>query len=236
MESIGTFPVTVTRDGPDLHNTVYIDYETADGTADNGKDYIATHGTLEFAPGERHKQFEIEIIDDDVFEEDEHFYVRLSNVRLHDRDQHKGIKLELGDAVQATVMILDDDHGGIFIFEESEVSIPEDVGYAALKVVRKSGARGAVTVPYCTRPGTAATSTSYEPIAEGKLVFDDNQTEQEIQIPIVNESKYEKSENFFVELGEPTWYLGEFYSKAFILIMHEKFPRSCVFLFHIIIP
>jgi solute carrier family 8 (sodium/calcium exchanger) len=36
---------------------------------------------LIFQPGETQRQIEISVIDDDVFEEDEHFFVKLSNVR-----------------------------------------------------------------------------------------------------------------------------------------------------------
>lgn len=33
-------------------------------------------GTITFGPGETSKAITLEVIDDDVFEEDEHFYVR----------------------------------------------------------------------------------------------------------------------------------------------------------------
>jgi len=39
-------------------------------------------GTLTFGPGEVYKTFSVVIIDDDIFEEDEHFLCTLSNLRL----------------------------------------------------------------------------------------------------------------------------------------------------------
>jgi len=43
--------------------------------------YVHLTGTLAFEPGQDVASFPIEIIDDDIFEEDEHFYVKLSNLR-----------------------------------------------------------------------------------------------------------------------------------------------------------
>lgn len=39
-------------------------------------------GTLTFLPGETEKSFSISIIDDDIFEEDEHFYAKITNLRV----------------------------------------------------------------------------------------------------------------------------------------------------------
>lgn len=47
----------------------------------------------------------LEVIDDDVFEPDEHFYIRLLSAQPADC---------LGSPTLATVVILDDDHGGLF--------------------------------------------------------------------------------------------------------------------------
>jgi len=59
-----------------------VDYRTEDGTANAGSDYEFAEGTLVFKPGETTKEFTVGVIDDDIFEEDEHFYVRLSNPRI----------------------------------------------------------------------------------------------------------------------------------------------------------
>jgi len=58
-----------------------VDYRTEDGTANAGSDFTFATGTLIFQPGETERHIEISIIDDDVFEEDEHFFVNLNNVR-----------------------------------------------------------------------------------------------------------------------------------------------------------
>merc|ERR1719391_329248 len=83
-ESVGTFEVTIVREGGDLNTTVQVDYKTEDGTACSEGDYIEATGTLTFGPGETQKMVTLEVLDDDVFEEDEHFYIRISNLRRKD--------------------------------------------------------------------------------------------------------------------------------------------------------
>ena len=43
--------------------------------------------------------------------------------------------LQLGIPAMSTIMILDDDHGGVFCFEEHEAEITESVGTFELKVL-----------------------------------------------------------------------------------------------------
>uniref|UniRef100_A0A6V7KQ92 Calx-beta domain-containing protein n=1 Tax=Bracon brevicornis TaxID=1563983 RepID=A0A6V7KQ92_9HYME len=76
----------------------------------------------------------------------------------------------------ATVMILDDDHSGVFGFAERDVELVESVGQFPLRVLRYSGARGRVAVPYRTAEGTAKPNKQYQHI-DGTLMFEDNQTE-----------------------------------------------------------
>merc|ERR1719228_2551294 len=215
MESVGTFEVTVVRAGGDMNTTVQVDYKTEDGTASSEGDYIEAVGTLTFGPGETQKMVTLEVLDDDVFEEDEHFYIRISNLRrkdggnikemdVEDKDGNvsKQPSIQLGTPHMATIMILDDDHGGLFGFEDSEAEIVESIGAYELKVVRVSGARGKVAVTYSTEDGTAKDGTHFEAV-EGELIFDNEETEKVIELPIVDEESYEKSLIMYLNLGEP---------------------------------
>ncbi len=182
MENVGTFSCTVARSGGNMNNTVYVDYRTEDGTANAGSDYEYGEGTLIFHPGDSHKQFSLTIIDDDVFEEDEHFYIRLSNIRVGDADgmftsDQQECKAQLANPSMATVMILDDDHAGIFHFEQKEITFPESIGEAQVKVCRSSGARGTVNIPYWTTAGTAHGGGKDYEDAAGEIIFENDQTE-----------------------------------------------------------
>lgn len=166
MESCGDFELRVVRRG-DLSMSVTVDFETEDGSAEAGSDYIGKKGTLTFPPGVDEQSFRLEVIDDDVFEQDEHFYVRLSNVSDN---------ATLSTPKVATVMILDDDHGGIFAIESKDHELVESVGTYELKVQRYSGARGKVILPYWTEDGTAKAGKDYEQM-RGELVFGNNEIE-----------------------------------------------------------
>merc|ERR1712112_442327 len=203
MESVGTFEVTVVREGGDLNTTIQVDYKTEDGTASHPGDYIEAVGTLTFGPGETQKMVTLEVLDDDVFEEDEHFYIRISNLRRKDGKDFKQISVtdeegvakmqpncQLGTPHMATIMILDDDHGGIFGFDDSEAEIVESVGTFDLEIKRISGARGKVAIPFNTEDGTAKEGAHYE-AQEGELIF------------VIEEESYEKSLIMYVNIGEP---------------------------------
>lgn len=166
MESCGEMELRVVRRG-DLSCEVRVDFETEDGSAEAGSDYVGKKGTLIFPPGVDEQRFKIEVIDDDVFEQDEHFYVRLSNISNN---------AVLSTPKVATVMILDDDHGGIFAFGAKDHELVESVGTYDLRIQRYSGARGKVKIPFWTEDGTAKAGKDYEPL-QGEIIFENNETE-----------------------------------------------------------
>uniref|UniRef100_A0A4W6E1M1 Solute carrier family 8 member 1a n=1 Tax=Lates calcarifer TaxID=8187 RepID=A0A4W6E1M1_LATCA len=211
LENCGSVALNVVRHGGDLTSTVSVDYRTEDGTANAGSDYQFTEGTIVFKPGETEKEIRIDIIDDDIFEEDEHFLVHLSNVKVisegADSETHKANHVDvlagLGLPCTATVTIFDDDHAGIFTFEEPVVTVSESVGVMEVKVVRTSGARGVVVVPYKTIEGTAKGGGEDFEDTHGVLEFENDEILKTIQINIVDDEEYEKNKNFFLEIGEP---------------------------------
>uniref|UniRef100_A0A7N9AN78 Solute carrier family 8 member 4b n=1 Tax=Mastacembelus armatus TaxID=205130 RepID=A0A7N9AN78_9TELE len=210
FENCGSLKLTVGRHGGDPGITVKVDYRTEDGTANAGSDYEFVEGTLLFKPGETLKEITVGVIDDDIFEEDEYFYVHLSNPRVvgypeigtAPLDASATPKAVLGDNHTATVTIYDDDHAGIFTFESASQRVSESVGVMEVKVLRTSGARGLVAVPYRTVDGTAKGGEDYE-LAAGKLEFQNDETMKIIEVKIIDDEEYEKNKTFTVELGEP---------------------------------
>merc|ERR1712241_777513 len=215
MESVGTFEVTIIREGGDMNTAVQVDYKTEDGTAASPGDYIEAVGTLTFGPGETQKMVTLEVLDDDVFEEDEHFYIRISNLRRKDGKAFSEISVtgedgiakmqpsnQLGTPHKATIMNHDDDRGGIFSFDDSEVEVVESVGTFELELKRISGARGKVAIPYNTEDGTAKEGEHYEAM-EGELIFNNEETSKTISLEITDEESYEKNLIMYVSIGEP---------------------------------
>ncbi|KAM4751023.1 sodium/calcium exchanger 1-like isoform 5-T5 [Anableps anableps] len=211
LENCGSVALNVVRRGGDLTSTVCVDYRTEDGTANAGSDYQLTEGTVVFKPGETEKEIRIDIIDDDIFEEDEHFLVHLTNVRVisvganDDRTNHTDSLAGLGLPYTATVTIFDDDHAGIFTFEEPVVTVSESVGVMEVKVTRNSGARGVVVVPYKTIEGTAKGGGEDFEDTHGVLEFDNDEIVKTISVRIIDHEEYDKKANFYVELQEPCW-------------------------------
>uniref|UniRef100_A0A8C5HI67 Sodium/calcium exchanger 2-like n=1 Tax=Gouania willdenowi TaxID=441366 RepID=A0A8C5HI67_GOUWI len=211
MENCGVLTLAVVCQGGLGENTFYVDYRTEDGSANAGSDYDYSEGTLVFKPGETRKEIKVGIIDDDIFEEDEHFFVRLLNLRVGDAEGMfesdevgQAPKARLVEPLVATVTILDDDHAGIFTFGDSTVRVSESVGTMEVTVVRNSGARGTVILPYHTESGSAKAGEDYED-ARGELEFTNDQTTQTMQVRIIDDEEYEKHENFYIVLEEPRW-------------------------------
>ncbi|XP_053535267.1 sodium/calcium exchanger 3 isoform X2 [Ictalurus punctatus] len=207
LENCGAVLLTIVRKGGDVSKTIYVDYKTEDGSANAGADYEFTEGTVVFKPGEVIKEIAIGIIDDDIFEEDEHFFVRLSNVRTldsaNDDEMPAYPTVALGYPAVATVTILDDDHAGIFTFESGTAHVSESVGIMEVKVLRTSGARGTVIVPYRTVDGLAKGGGEDFEDTYGELEFKNDETCKMIQVRIIDDEEYEKNKNFFLELAEP---------------------------------
>ncbi|XP_045563879.1 sodium/calcium exchanger 3 isoform X2 [Salmo salar] len=212
LENCGAALLAISRKGGDMAKTIYVDYKTEDGSANAGADYEFTEGTVVFKPGEFVKEISIGIIDDDIFEEDEHFFVRLSNVRVLESDEDETLlspnslpypKALLGFPAVATVTILDDDHAGIFTFETGTCHVSESVGIMEVKVLRTSGARGTVIVPYRTMEGIAKGGGEDFEDTYGELEFKNDETCKMVQVKVIDDEEYEKNKNFFLELAEP---------------------------------
>ncbi|XP_041486945.1 sodium/calcium exchanger 1 isoform X10 [Microtus oregoni] len=211
LENCGTVALTIIRRGGDLTSTVFVDFRTEDGTANAGSDYEFTEGTVIFKPGESQKEIRVGIIDDDIFEEDENFLVHLSNVRVSSEDSEDGILeanhisslASLGSPCTATVTIFDDDHAGIFTFEEPVTHVSESIGIMEVKVLRTSGARGNVIVPYKTIEGTARGGGEDFEDTCGELEFENDEIVKTIEVKVIDDEEYEKNKTFYIELGEP---------------------------------
>ncbi|XP_032640339.1 sodium/calcium exchanger 1 isoform X1 [Chelonoidis abingdonii] len=211
LENCGTVALTIVRRGGDLTHVVHVDFRTEDGTANAGSDYEFTEGTVVFKPGETQKEIRVGIIDDDIFEEDENFLVHLSNVQVSTealdeamlKANHVATLACLGSPSTATVTIFDDDHAGIFTFEEPVTHVSESIGTMEVKVLRTSGARGNVVVPYKTIEGSARGGGEDFEDTCGELEFQNDEIVKTISVKIIDDEEYEKNKTFYLEIGEP---------------------------------
>uniref|UniRef100_UPI0037E949EF sodium/calcium exchanger 1b isoform X3 n=1 Tax=Semicossyphus pulcher TaxID=241346 RepID=UPI0037E949EF len=213
LENCGTVAVNVVRRGGDVGKTISVEYRTEDGTANAGSDYEFTEGVVVFKPGETMKEIRVGIIDDDIFEEDENFLIHLSNVKVLSSEGEEPEESEsanhvdsvacLGLPATATVTIFDDDHAGIFTFEEPVCHVSESVGTMEVKVLRTSGARGVVNLPYKTVEGTARGGGEDFEDTHGVLEFQNDEIFKTIKVKVIDDEEYEKNKTFYIEIGEP---------------------------------
>lgn len=119
--------------------SVSVDFRTEDGTAPAHVKYIPIAGTLTFDPDQTTQTIGIGIIDNDIFEEDQTFFVHLSNPKVFDvrsRIANPGHlpKAQLQSPYMATVTIVDNDHAGVFEFEQPTVECSEEDSSVSVRV------------------------------------------------------------------------------------------------------
>jgi len=193
MENEGTIKLGVIRTG-NLNCKTTVNFETSDGTANAGEDYVAKAGIVEFEEGEYVKSIEIEIIDDDVWEETETFFVRLFN-------PSRGTEMDKICVTQ--VSIINDDEPGILQFQKPSYLYKESAGVAELVIERNDGCDGRVTVRYKTKDITAIAGKDYEARDE-EVEFTHGEVTKTIQIPLHDDDVFNEDKIFEVMLSDPT--------------------------------
>jgi len=200
LESARSIVLKVIRAG-DLNVKVTVDYKTFDGLAKAGEDYNHVQGNLVFDAGVKEQTIKVDIVNDAAYEEDEEFYVKLSNACVEGAS-----KLTVGLGSQACVVIIDDDLPGIISFAEETFKIAENLEDQGIqiKVCRKSGSTNIVSCSYRTEPNTALEGRDFEK-AEGCISFDDGQVEAIIPVKIKGKGRFERTQDFRLILdGEVT--------------------------------
>ncbi|MBI2928089.1 MAG: DUF11 domain-containing protein, partial [Verrucomicrobia bacterium] len=178
----------VTLSGPSSEE-ITVKYATIDGSAKAGEDYVATAGTLTFAPGVTAKNVPVPIKGDVIYEADEVCYVLLTDPT----------RATLGPDLAEVTIRNDDPLPGLSI---DDVSLFE--GHtgttSATFTVRLSGPSSqTISVDYATLDGTANAGTDYAS-ASSTLFFAAGNTAQTITVRISGDTLYEPDETFTVNL------------------------------------
>jgi uncharacterized repeat protein (TIGR01451 family) len=169
---------------------VSVDWTTADGTAVAPADYTAASGTVTFPAGQVTKTITIAVKADNKDEDDESFFVRLSNVTGGGA---------MGDP-EGTVTILDDD-AAPSVSLSGAASVPEgNSGTTAVTyTLTLSAASGrAVSVNVQTADGTATAPSDYLPFG-ATVAFAPGQTTRTFTVQVVGDTIHEGNETYSVE-------------------------------------
>jgi hypothetical protein len=182
----GTF--TVRLSGP-YDVPVTIGYATANGTATAAGDYLATSGTLTFAPGETTKNITVLVNGDRLGESNETFYVNLSNPNYGLIADPQGVGVIVDDEPRISI---------------SDVSQKEGNGKKTtlftFTVTLSAAYDQPVTMSFQTVNGTATTGDNDYVAKTGTLTFAPGETTKTITIEVKGDTKKETNETFYLDL------------------------------------
>lgn len=180
----------------DPNEVITATFQTRDGSALAGQDYVATTGTVTFNAGETEKPVAIQILNDGQLENLENFFVDLTGAT--------NATVTTGSSKTATVNIADDDSGSSTIqFSSRTFSANEGDGVAALTVVRSGGIGLVASFTYTTSDGSATAGADYTTTAQ-TVSFASGETQKTITVPIFDDSIQENAETFSVTLSKPS--------------------------------
>ena len=219
--------VKMMREGS-ISRPIEITYETRDGTAKFGSDYVKKSGTVIFGANEETKSIQIGIIDDEDYEEDAYFSVKITSARYLDvsgaeksSDRSTGTSgkvntsfkkaphsransIQIGPQDEAVVTILDDDHCGVFHFIGASIVVPDNLPVAEIKVSRTMGAHGRVAIPFALAPVSAVQDKDFSAPSNYKITFENKEFEKTIKIGIISRQRVPGSDSvFMLQLMEP---------------------------------
>lgn len=169
---------------------VQLDYSTSGSTAAAGSDFVATSGTLTFAPGETFKSIAVTGIGDFRDEVDEVFFVNLSGA----------VNAAVADG-QGRATIADDDP--LPALSIADVAVTEGTGGAkslTFTVTLSAPSGQTVTVDYATGGGTATAGSDYQ-AGTGRLTFFAGATSQSVIVPLTTDGDGEIDETFGLALS-----------------------------------
>jgi hypothetical protein len=172
--------------------TVSVGYATANGSALSGSDYLATSGTLIFAPGETSKMFTVPVKGDSVVEPDEAFNVNLTNASGATIADGQGAGTIVNDDVELPSLSVSD------VSKKEGKSGTTTFSF----VVTLSGPSSVpVTVQYATADGTATVAGRDYNAKSGTLTFQPGQTSKTVTVQVRGDRTSEGHETFFLNLA-----------------------------------
>lgn len=174
-------------------STVTLSYATADDTAVAGADYVATSGSLSFAPGETVKTVIVKLLDDAEPERDEFFKLVLSNASGATLAETAGIAIigaSDAPAVSAPRVTV------------QQVTASEGDGYVPVVIQLSAPSTEEVRITYQTDNVSARHGSDHLFMRE-TLIFAPGETSKLVQIPLINDTVAEPTELFYINLYSP---------------------------------
>src|SRR2546423_10133083 len=180
--------VVVSLSHPRPRQTVTVNYATQNGSAVAGADYIATSGTLFFAPGVNSKTILVPVIGDRIAESDEYFLLNLQGAKQARIADGQGIVTITDDEPLVSIagVTADEGNSGTTTF--------------SFTATLSRATDQPVTVNYATQDGSAVAGTDYQ-AASGTVTFAAGETSKTITIQVIGDRVAEADKCLYVELS-----------------------------------
>lgn len=207
-ESASTLTFTVSKTGDVAQGTTSsVFYSLQNKTATAGEDYTTDSGWLSFSNGEKAKSVTVTLTNDNVYEGAEQFYINLSQASNATIADSQGLATIRDDGTSNGSLAASDDDRPVF--SVNSVTVNEDAGTAVFTVTKTGKTELASSVDFFTSnlAGGATAGSDYTAISSGSpttLTFEKDETTQTIEVSILDDTSYERSESFQVNLATAT--------------------------------
>ena len=179
------------RLSPAASNTVTVNFQTNNGTATAGADYVARSGKITFRPGETVKTRTVTILQDNLSEGTENLTMSLSNP----------VNANLGQSTGTATITDDDTVSTTPTLSIADLST-EEGGSARFTLRLSPAASNTVTVNFQTNNGTATAGADYV-ARSGKITFRPGETVKTRTVTILQDNLSEGTENLTMSLSNP---------------------------------
>ncbi|KAJ0067530.1 hypothetical protein NL108_008007, partial [Boleophthalmus pectinirostris] len=227
-EDIQTITLYVQRLYGSRSNRTHLYYQTQEGSATAGQDFIAVSDGHVFFETSRqtNASFQLSVLDDSLSEPDEYFNVNLTDINMHFVDSvwaDTPPRLNPKHSLATVTILASDVTGGVLSIGPELVRVKEDRDNetqqerkVVLRVRRSDNASGSVKVrlqayggvttplPFALGPvGTLAKEDEDFHLQNSEVSFEEGQYETEVVLLILDDSEPEGPEEFFIYLSDP---------------------------------
>ena len=191
LESAETAAATIRLDRP-AYDEVTVRYDTAANTATAAQDYTdQSQVEVTIAAGLTTATAEVPILQGDVYEDEESFFVDLSNP----------VGAELGSDTRAEITIVDDDSPPTLSVRDA-AAVDEESGPLSFVVERTGETSLPATFSWSTEDGTAEAGSDFT-AAGGTVTIPATSSTAALQVQLLSDSLAENDETLSVTLSDP---------------------------------
>ncbi|CAF0709362.1 unnamed protein product [Brachionus calyciflorus] len=194
--------IPIIRSG-DLSQSFSLICYTRQQTAIEGQDYLPRdsfeHSRIYFEPGDRVKTCSVEILNDQIFEAEETFQVKLSDLRSQSEivkfNQHTTLTVTILNNEDSSVISLSEE-----VYYTEEPSSSDSSIFKSITILRHGDLSRTSLVRISTSDETAKAGLDYKPKTE-ILKFNPGVSALDFEVEILYDQERESSESFKVILG-----------------------------------